>query len=129
MLAENRRAMPDTAVILRPAAATPVPGGYDQTFQQVTTQVVTPAIQAMFPDIAPGTTPCRIKASILAGGNEVNGPGEEVATMAYTMTMPPGTDVRKQDRVQAQGKTFEVNAIKGAASWNLSDSATLTEIQ
>lgn len=111
LIAEDTRAMPDTATILRTTAVRTPTGGYTQDFLPV------------------GTTPCRLTASILSGGNERSAVGELVPTMGYTLTVPPGTDIKARDRVQVSGTTFEVNAIKGAASWNLSDSATLTEIQ
>lgn len=128
MIGEDIKAMPDVATVLRPAA-TRGPGGYNQDFQAVTTQVVSAAILRQFPTIAPGTTPCRLTASVLSGGSEPGGPGQLVSTMGYTMTMPPDTDVQPRDRLQIQGTTFEVLAIKGAASWNLSDSATLVEVR
>jgi hypothetical protein len=104
------RAMPDTATILRPTTAS-TPGGFSQNFVPV------------------GTTPCRLYASVLASGGEQISAAELASTMVYTMTMPPGTDVQPRDRVQVQGTTFEVIAIKGASSWNISDSATLKEIR
>lgn len=128
LIAEDVRAMPDTAVIQRPTASNSA-GGQSQHFLPVPTQLVTPQILALFPSIAPGTTPCRLTASVLSGGSEPNLAAALASTMAYTMTMPPGTDVQPRDRVLIQGTTLEVISIKRAASWNLSDSASLMEIR
>lgn len=107
---DGEQAMPDTATILRLTAASTA-GGHSETYAQV------------------GTTQCRLTASVLSGGTEQMGAGQLVATMAYTMTVPPGTDIRDSDRIVCQGTTFEVLAGKRVASWNLSDSYTLEEIQ
>lgn len=108
--AENLRAMPDTAMILRPTI-TNGPAGARPTF----------------PPTGP-TTPCRLGASVLSGGNEQAGPGQLVSIMTYALTVPAGTDVQAKDRVKVGGDTFEVLSVKGAASWNLSDSASLAKI-
>jgi hypothetical protein len=106
---EGLRAMPDTATILR---NTPVrtPGGYTQNFLPV------------------GTTRCRLSASVLSGGNEQQGAGELVAVLSYTLTVPPGTDIKPADRIQVGTSLFEVNAVKGDASWNMSDAITLSKL-
>lgn len=106
---DNLTAMPDTATILR---NTPVsgPGGFTGDYTAV------------------GTTPCRLTASVLSGGNEFTAAGELVSTVAYTLTMPAGTDVQPRDRILCQGTTFEVIAVKAAASWNLSDSCSMVEV-
>jgi hypothetical protein len=110
MKAEGLRAMPDTATILRPTVVNG-PGGAAPTF----------------PSTGP-TTVCRLSASVLSGGSEQLGAGTLVSTMAYTLTVPPGTDIQRQDRIEVGVDTFEVLAIKGAASWNMSDSATMMKI-
>lgn len=102
--------MPDTATILRPTVVNG-PGGQKPTWAAV------------------GTTPCRLSASVLSGGNEQPGGGQLVALMSYTLTVPPGTDITHTDRIQVGDTTFEIAAGKRAASWNMSDSWTLTEIQ
>src|SRR5436853_652197 len=106
---ENLQAMPDAATILRQTAASTA-GGHSETYAQI------------------GTSPCRLTASVLSGGTEQMGAGQLVATMAYTMTVPAGTDIRDSDRIVCQGTTFEVLAGKRAASWDLSDSYTLVEV-
>lgn len=103
--------MPDTASIVRPII-TNGPGGPRETSA--------PTI---------GTTPCRLTASILSGGDEQLAAGQIVGIMAYTLTVPPGTDIKDSDRIVCQGTTFEVRAGKRSASWNISDSYTLVEIQ
>lgn len=108
--ADSRVAMPDTAMILRPTTVNG-PGGPAQTY----------------PATGP-TTPCRLSASVLSGGSEQLGAGTLVSTMAYTLTVPPGTDIQRQDRIKVGDDTFEVLAIKGASSWNMSDSATMMKI-
>lgn len=110
MVADGIKAMPDTAMILRPTIVNG-PGGPAQTY----------------PSTGP-TTVCRLSASVLSGGSEQLGAGTLVSTMAYTLTVPPGTDIQRQDRIEVGGDTFEVLAIKGAASWNMSDSATMMKI-
>jgi hypothetical protein len=111
MKAEGLRAMPDTAMILRPTIVNG-PGGAEQTY----------------PSTGP-TTVCRLSASVLSGGSEQLAAGQLVGTMGYSLTVPPGTDIKNSDRILCQGTTFEVISGKRAASWNLSDSYTLTEIQ
>ena len=128
LIREDIRAMPDTAVVLRPTGGSTA-GGWGQNFAPVTTPIVSAAVQAQFPNIVPGTTPCRLTASVLSGGSEQTAGAQLASTMAYTMTMPPDTDVRPSDRIEIQGTTLEVVAVKGAASWNLSDSATLMEVR
>jgi hypothetical protein len=108
--AESLRAMPDTATILRPTSVNG-PGGQSQTFAPV------------------GTTPCRLTASVLSGGSEQAGASKLVSIMAYMLTVPAGTDINARDRVQVADATFEVLAVKGSASWNMSDSCTLVEIR
>lgn len=108
---ESLHAMPDTVHILRPTNVRDA-GGYTPTdFAEV------------------GTSPCRLTASILSGGGERTSAGQLVSMMAYTLTVPAGTDVKPSDRVEVSGVTFEVTAIKDAASWNLTDSCTLMEIR
>lgn len=107
--AEGLRAMPDTATILRNTSARTA-GGYSQAFASV------------------GTTPCRLTASVLSGGDEQMGAGQLVPIMAYTLTVPTGTDIRSSDRIQVGAAVFEVSAGKREASWNMSDSYTLQKI-
>lgn len=112
--AEGLRAMPDTATILR-ATVTHTAGGYQQTF-------------------APHhTTICRLTGRSQSGGNEQEAAGQLAGIMAYSMTVPAGTDITPADRIQIPDgtgvRTFEVAAGKTVASWNMSDSWTLTEIQ
>jgi hypothetical protein len=130
--AEGLRAMPDTATILRPTT-TNTYAGPDVTYSPPTTQLVAPDILALKPDIAPGTTPCRLSASVLSGGNEQESAGELVGIMAYTLTVPPGTNITPADRIQVPDgdgvRIFEVASGKTVASWNMSDSWTLTEVQ
>lgn len=128
LIAEDIRAMPDTAVVLRPTTVSTA-GGWTPTYVQPTTQLMSAQILALFPSIAPGTTLCRLTASVLSGGSEQTAAAELASMMAYTMTMPPNTDVQPKDRVQIQGTTLEVISIKGSASWNLSDSASLMEVR
>lgn len=127
LIREDIRAMPDTATVLRPSPGS-TPGGWGQNFAPVSSRIVSTAVLAQFPSIAPGTTPCRLTASVLSGGSEQGGGSQLASTQGYTMVMPPDTDLKPSDRVEVQGKTLEVIAVKGAASWNLSDSATLMEI-
>lgn len=112
--AEGLRAMPDTATILR-ATVTHTAGGSQQAFS------------------AHHTTICRLSASVLSGGNEQEAAGQLAGIMAYSMTVPAGTDITPADLIQvpdgAGVRTFEVAAGKTVASWNMSDSWTLTEIQ
>lgn len=108
--ADDQQAMPDTATILRPTFVNG-PGGQRPTFASV------------------GTTICRLSASVLGGGNEQDAASQLAGIMTYTLTVPPGTDINRGDRIESSGSTFEVAAGKRAASWNLSDSWTLTEIQ
>lgn len=115
--AEGLRAMPDTATILRlpdPPVRTAT-GGYSTT------------------RTAHHTTPCRLSASVLSGGNEQEAAGQLAGIMAYTLTVPAGTDITPADQIQvpdANGvRIFEVAAGKTVASWNMSDSWTLTEVQ
>lgn len=110
LAAEGLRAMPDTATILRNNTPVRTPGGYSQNFLPV------------------GTTRCRLSASVLSGGNEQQGAGELVTVLSYTLTVPPGTDIKAADRIQVGTSLFEVNAVKGDASWNMSDAITLTKI-
>lgn len=115
--AEGLRAMPDTATVLRrpsPPVRT-ASGGSSGTH------------------LAHHTTPCRLTASVLSGGNEQEAAGQLAGIMAYTLTVPAGTDITPADRIQvpdgAGVRVFEVAAGKTVASWNMSDSWTLTEIQ
>jgi hypothetical protein len=128
LIREGIKAMPDTATVLR-QTITNTYAGPDANFAQPTTQVVTSDILAMKPDIAPGTTPCRLTASVLGGGDEQELAGQLGGLMPYTLTVPPNTDIRLSDRVLAQDLQLEVRARKGGASWNLSDSYTCTEVQ
>lgn len=113
--AEGLRAMPDTATILRAAPTKTATGGSRPNYT------------------AHHTTKCRLTASVLSGGNEQQAAGQLVGIMAYTMTVPAGTDVTPADRIQipdgAGVRVFEVAAGKTVASWNMSDAWTLTEIQ
>lgn len=119
LVREGVKAMPDTATVLRlpdPPVRTPT-GGYSTT------------------RTAHHTTPCRLSASVLGAGDEQEGAGQEVGLMTYTLTMPPGTDLEPADQVGVTDATdgssslFEVRSVKRAASWNMSDAATLTEVQ
>jgi hypothetical protein len=121
------KAMPDIAAVLRPTATSSY-GGYASNYAQVGTRVVTAEVQAALPGLQPGTTPGRLSASVLSGGNEQPGAGSRLSLMGYTLTVPPGTDIKPSDRIEAGGLTFEVISGKKAASWNLSDAWTLTEI-
>jgi hypothetical protein len=113
--AEDLRAMPDTATILRRAGDRTAGGGSSGNF------------------VAHHTTPCRLSASVLSGGGEQDAASALAGIMAYTLTVPAGTDVRPSDRVQIPDtptpRIFEVAAGKTVASWNMSDAWTLTEIQ
>lgn len=114
---EGIKAMPDTATILRLPSPTvrTATGGYSTV------------------RTAHHTTPCRLTASVLSGGGEQEAAGQLAGIMAYALTVPAGTDIRPSDQIQvpdANGvRTFEVAAGKTVASWNMSDSWTLTEIQ
>jgi hypothetical protein len=108
--ADSLPAMPDTATILR-LTATSTAGGHSQSYGSI------------------GTTPCRLSASVLSGGNEQSVAEQLAGIMAYTLVVPAGTDIKPSDRIQVSGRTFEVQAGKTVASWNLSDSWTMTEIQ
>lgn len=111
MLRDNVQAMPDTATILR-ATAVNGPGGQSRGVPAVV-----------------GTTPCRLSASVLGSGNEQDAAAQLAGIMTYTLTVPPGTDITHNDQIQVGDTVFEVAAGKRAASWNMSDSWTLTEIQ
>jgi hypothetical protein len=100
--------MTATATILRDQGVKG-PGGWGQNFQPV------------------GTTKCLL--SVLGGGTEALVAGRLVATMAYTLTVPPGTDIGPSDRIMVEGTTFEVKALKRSDTWNTSDSAILEELQ
>jgi hypothetical protein len=108
-------AMPDTATVLRNTPTRTATGGSRKNFA------------------AHHTTPCRLTASVLSGGGEQEAAGQLAGIMAYTMTVPAGTDITPADQIQipdgAGARVFEVAAGKTVASWNMSDSWTLTEIQ
>lgn len=111
---EGLRAMPDVATILR-RPATRTPGGFSGDFAALT------------------TTPCRLSASVLGGGDEQMAASQLAGIMPYTLVVPAGTDIKPSDRIQvpdANGvRTFEVKAGKTVASWNMSDAWTLVEVQ
>jgi hypothetical protein len=105
--AEGLRAMPDTVTILRNTPTQTPTGGWRPNWQPH------------------HTTKCRLSASVLSGGNEQEAAGQLAGIMAYTLTVPAGTDITPADRI----RDFEVAAGKTVASWNMSDSWTLTEVQ
>lgn len=111
---EGLRAMPDTATILRMTTVATA-GGYTQTYASI------------------GTTPCRLSASVLSGGDEQEAAAQLAGIMAYNLAVPAGTDITPADRIQVSDgagmRTFEVKAGKTVASWNMSDSWTMVEIQ
>jgi hypothetical protein len=107
---DSRKAMPDTATIMRPTY-TNGPGGQTPTFATI------------------GTTPCRLTASVLSGGSEQMAAGQLASTVAYMLTVPADTDIQARDQIKVGTSTFEVNAGKRNASWNITDSYTLTEIR
>lgn len=113
--AEGQRAMPDTATILRSTPVRTATGGYSQDFQPH------------------HTTICRLSASVLSGGAEQDAASQLAGIMAYSITVPAGTDITPADRIRIPDgdgvRIFEVAAGKTVASWNMSDSWTLTEIQ
>lgn len=113
--AEGLRGMPDTATVLRNTPTRTSDGGSAPNFQPH------------------HTTPCRLTASVLSGGSEQDAASQLAGIMAYTLTVPAGTDIVPSDRIQvpdAPGvRIFEVASGKTVASWNMSDAWTLTEIQ
>jgi hypothetical protein len=113
--AEGLRAMPDTVTILRNAPTQTPTGGWRPNWQPH------------------HTTKCRLSASVLSGGNEQEAAGQLAGIMAYTLTVPAGTDITPADRIRVPDgsgpRDFEVAAGKTVASWNMSDSWTLTEVQ
>lgn len=108
--AESLRAMPDIATVLRNSPTKSATGGSIANWATA------------------GTTRCRLGASVLGGGSESVQAGQPVSVMGYTLTVPPGTDIRTADRIQVGASTFEVTSGKTDASWNMSDAYTMQKI-
>lgn len=128
LVADGLQGMPDIATVLRNSPTRTATGGSRENYLPVTTHVVTPAVRALLPGLQPGTTRCRIAASVLGGGSEQVGAGQLVSLMGYTLVVPPGTDIRTADRIQVGASTFEVTSGKTDASWNMSDAYTMQKI-
>lgn len=101
---------PDTATILR-SKPTSGPGGPTETYVTV------------------GTTPCRLTTSPTTTPSEMLAAGQLASITHWLLNVPPSTDIQPRDRVTVQGVTFEVLGGYAAASWNISDSYILAEVQ
>lgn len=76
-----------------------------------------------------GTTICRLTTSLTTTPSEVEIAAELASVTHWMLNVPADTDIKPSDRVQVQGITFEVVGGYKAASWNISDTHILAEVQ
>lgn len=106
-----RRAMPDTATILRlPSPPTRTAGGYQQNYSAV------------------GTTPCRLTTSLTTVPSEQAAAGQLASITHWMLMVPADTDIHSGDRIEFGTALFEVLGGFQQSSWNISDTWSLAEI-
>lgn len=72
--------------------------------------------------------PCRLDPSTLSPREDLVG-GQLASRMTWTVTLPRGTDVRATDRLEIEGRTFEVVAPRGPRSHEIARVVVVAEIR
>lgn len=98
MRTEQNRALPGTAVIERATLTSDGMGGYTETWAAV------------------GTVSGRLMPRD-AQSQEMLAGGEITSLQRWWMTLPHGTDVKEQDRISWNGRTFEVIGVGNDESY------------
>lgn len=101
MRAVLEQSLPGTAVIQSGTLASDNGGGYTETFT------------------AAGTVACRIAPVVNRGGAEGETGGRIEADAQYVITLPAETTIETDDRIVADGVTYNVVAVRDR-SWEVS---------
>lgn len=108
MQATQEQAMPGTVYILGMGTATNGMGGYSETWGTV------------------GTVTGRVYPMVRRGQPEVMAAGQMVSETSWFATLPVGTSVTAKNRIEYNGRTWEVVRVNNSEMWQTAVRCELT---